>query len=63
VIGRHGPTRAKEHTMSTNRNNTTLNLRKHSIRTLTPTELRVINGGWTVGTHTGSCLYTQARQN
>jgi hypothetical protein len=38
-------TSERKHTMSANRNNT-LTLRKHSIRTLTPTELRVVNGGF-----------------
>ena len=36
--------------MKTNRNNT-LTLRAHSIRTLTPGELRVANGGCAAGCH------------
>ena len=45
ATGHHGPTSTKgKHTMSVHRNNT-LTLRAHSIRNLTPSDLRLVHGG------------------
>jgi hypothetical protein len=53
--------RDKRYSMSTNRNNT-LKLRKHSIRTLTPSELRVAHGGgYTGGRGAGRTAQTSGR--
>jgi hypothetical protein len=47
-------TTVKEHIMSTNKTNTKLALRAHSIRNLTAAELRVVHGGDSVEVH-GRC--------
>jgi hypothetical protein len=52
-----GRGQTKEHVISTTPNTATtaqptLALRRHSIRTLTPNELRAAHGGWQGGGHT-----------